>query len=79
MKQDKVLEKQLYLFDDTQEYLPSINTLKDGVYDGLHYKWILELESGEKFHMPFGIERERDCAVLTKFSIKKGNLQPINN
>lgn len=77
MKQRKVLEKQLYLFDDTIEPLPSIDTLKDGIYNGLHYKWIFELETGEKYHMPFGIERERDYAIMTKFSINSGKLKQI--
>ena len=66
MKKDK-LDGQLCLFDYTEPGLPQISELENGEYYAFHYDWIFELYDGTKYHMPYGVDRNKKESNLLRY------------
>lgn len=69
-----LLERQIVMFNESEEKLPSITELPDGEYDALFYDWVFELADGRKFATDFGIRRSRRMTRMQKYTVKDGKL-----
>jgi len=78
MRKDK-LDGQLCLFDYTEPGIPEISKLENGEYYGFQYDWIFELHNGDKYHMPYGIDRSKDEANMLLYRVIDGNIKPIEH
>lgn len=78
MKKDK-LDGQLCLFDYTEPGLPQISELENGEYYAFHYDWIFELYDGTKYHMPYGVDRNKKESNLLRYEVIDGNIKPLKH
>jgi len=65
------------LINETIDENPPISELENGIYKGMFYCWVFELEDGRKFKTNVGIKRPRQAAPLEDYEIKDGKIHNI--
>lgn len=73
-KVSELINRQIVMFNESDEVLPSVSELPDGEYNALFYGWVLELEDGRKYATDFGVRRGRRHTSLQKYRIRDGKL-----
>lgn len=74
-KMSDIMQRQIVMFDDSEENHPSIHTLPDGTYNAWFYDWVFELEDGRKFKTDFGVKRGKRMTKLETYTVKDGKFK----
>lgn len=71
-KLSDLMKRQLVMFNESNEQLPSTKELPDGIYKALVYAWVFELKDGRKYNPGFGLKRGRKMAKWEMYEVKNG-------